>query len=93
MDWGQLDAFRGLPMPAAAPRPAPSAPPAVAANVLLLGGGHVVMQAGCAASQALLGRLCSERALSLHTLPRATELIKADGALTCCSILLPDEDD
>lgn len=66
---------------------------AVAANVLLLGGGHVAMQAGCAASEALLGRLCSERGLRLHTLPRATELVKADGALTCCSILLPDEDD
>ena len=39
-------------------------------------------------TEQLLDRLCAERGLQLHRLPRATEMIKADGALTCCSILL-----
>ncbi|KAF8055647.1 VTE1 [Scenedesmus sp. PABB004] len=58
-------------------------PDAVAANVLLLGDAGVVMQGGCAASEALLARLCAERSLALHTLPRMTEMVKADAALTC----------
>lgn len=48
------------------------------------------VQAGCQASEALLERLCTERGLKLHKLPRMAEFVKADGALTCCSILLPD---
>lgn len=64
-------------------------PDPVAANVLLVGE-HVVMQGGCPASEALLEELCAPRGLRLHKLPRMTEFIKADGALTCCSILLPD---
>lgn len=48
-------------------------------------------QAGCSASEALLEGLCTARGLRLHKLPRATELVKADAALTCCSILLPDD--
>jgi dimethylargininase len=74
-------------------------PDAAAANVLLLHGKqqqqqqqqrHVVMQEGCERSEALLEKLCIERGLQLHKLPRMTEIGKADGALTCCSILLPD---
>jgi dimethylargininase len=73
-------------------------PDAAAANVLLLEGQqqqqrrqrHVVMQEGCSRSEALLEKLCDERGLQLHKLPRMTEIAKADGALTCCSILLPD---
>jgi dimethylargininase len=75
-------------------------PDAAAANVLLLQGQqqqqqqqqqqrHVVMQEGCRRSEALLEQLCVERGLLLHKLPRMTEIGKADGALTCCSILLP----
>ncbi|KAF6251148.1 dimethylarginine dimethylaminohydrolase 1 [Scenedesmus sp. NREL 46B-D3] len=71
-------------------------PDAAAANVLLLEGQqqhqrrqrHVVMQEGCSQSEALLEQLCAERGLLLHKLPRMTEIAKADGALTCCSILL-----
>ena len=50
----------------------------------------MVLQGSDPATEALLERLCGERGLVLHRLPRATEMIKADGALTCCSILLPD---
>uniref|UniRef100_A0A383VRP9 Uncharacterized protein n=1 Tax=Tetradesmus obliquus TaxID=3088 RepID=A0A383VRP9_TETOB len=69
-------------------------PDAAAANVLLLEGQqlqlqHVVMQEGCRKSEVLLEQLCAERGLLLHKLPRMTEIGKADGALTCCSILLP----
>lgn len=49
-----------------------------------------LMQAGCPASELLLERLCTARGLTLHKLHKLTEFIKADGALTCCSILLPD---
>lgn len=63
-------------------------PDPVAANVLLLGK-HVVMQEGCQESEQLLQGMCEQRGLVLHKLPRMTEFIKVDGALTCCSILLP----
>ncbi|KAL4447533.1 hypothetical protein ABPG75_004752 [Micractinium tetrahymenae] len=77
------------------PRPSPRlqhvfVPDPICANVLLLGDRHVVTQGSDAATEALLDVLCAERGLQLHRLPRATEFIKADGALTCCSILLPD---
>eukprot|EP00887_Chlorella_sp_A99_P007778 scaffold20.g7778.t1 len=66
-------------------------PDAVCANVLLLNGGRdVVAQGGFPASEALLEGLCTARGLRLHKIPKLTEMIKADGALTCCSILLPD---
>ncbi len=71
---------------------AATVPDPVAANVLLLRVGSVVMQAGCASSEELLRALCGERNLPLHVLPRMTEFIKADGALTCCSILLPSNE-
>lgn len=63
-------------------------PDPVCANVLLLGDRHVVTQGSDPTTEQLLDRLCAERGLQLHRLPRATEMIKADGALTCCSILL-----
>ena len=47
------------------------------------------LQAGFPRSEALLERVCTERGLRLHKLLRMSEFIKADGALTCCSILLP----
>lgn len=49
---------------------------------------HSWLQGSDPATEQLLDRLCAERGLQLHRLPRATEMIKADGALTCCSILL-----
>lgn len=57
-------------------------------NLVLLEGGHVVMQTGRAKSEQLLEQLAVERGLQLHKLPY-DEFAKADGALTCCSILLP----
>ncbi|KAG2486482.1 hypothetical protein HYH03_014786 [Edaphochlamys debaryana] len=60
-------------------------PDSIAANVLSIGE-HVVMQEGHPASEAIVRRLCEARGLTLHTLCMS-ELAKADGALTCCSIL------
>ncbi|KAG2433871.1 hypothetical protein HXX76_008224 [Chlamydomonas incerta] len=60
-------------------------PDTIAANVLSLNE-HVVMQEGHPASQARIAQLCAARGLTLHTLLMA-ELAKADGALTCCSLL------
>ena len=60
-------------------------PDTIAANVLSLNE-HVVTQAGHPASQARIAELCAARGLTLHTLGMA-ELAKADGALTCCSLL------
>lgn len=65
-------------------------PDHVCANVLLLGSRQVVTQHSDPATEALLDELCANHGLQLHRLPRATEFVKADGALTCCSILLPD---
>jgi dimethylargininase len=44
-------------------------------------------QAGLPASQAKMQQLCDERGLRLHFTPHMTEIAKADGSLTCCSIL------
>ncbi|GLC34769.1 hypothetical protein PLESTB_001161900 [Pleodorina starrii] len=60
-------------------------PDTIASNVLSAGR-HVVMQAGFPASQAIVAAACAERGLQLHTLSMS-ELAKADGALTCCSLL------
>lgn len=64
----------------------------VCANVLLLDGEqenkHVVMSSGGRQSQQLVERLARERNLQLHKL-QFDEFAKADGSLTCCSILLP----
>lgn len=58
----------------------------LAANVLRIGG-HMVMQRSPSA-EGVLRALCEARGLQLHVLPRMTEVEKADGALTCCSILI-----
>lgn len=58
------------------------------ANVLLLDNGrHVVMCSGFPRSEQLLEGLAA-KGLQLHKLDFA-EFAKADGSLTCCSILLP----
>jgi len=61
-------------------------PDAICANVLRIGG-HVVMQKGFPDSEAIIREICSELGLQLHTLDMS-ELAKADGALTCCSVLV-----
>lgn len=60
-------------------------PDQLCANVLRIKG-HVVMQEGYPSSQSIIEQLCSELGLTLHTL-NMSELAKADGALTCCSVL------
>eukprot|EP00878_Enallax_costatus_P046956 GHUV01057291.1.p1 GENE.GHUV01057291.1~~GHUV01057291.1.p1 ORF type:complete len:269 (+),score=58.59 GHUV01057291.1:739-1545(+) len=62
-------------------------PDPVCANVLLIGD-NVVMQESDERTEQLFERLCAERNLQLHKLPRMEQFINADGALTCCSILL-----
>ena len=42
--------------------------------------------AGFPQSEAIIARVCEETGLTLHTLDMS-ELAKADGALTCCSVL------
>jgi dimethylargininase len=49
-----------------------------------------VMQRGCPKSERILEQLTTERGLQLHKLVFG-EFAKADGALTCCSILLPGQ--
>ena len=61
-------------------------PDFLAANVLLLGR-RVIMQGGLPASEHLLEKLCEKRGLELHKVTQQTEFAKADGALTCLSIL------
>lgn len=56
-----------------------------AANVLRVGN-HLFMQEGFPQSEVLLKALAEEKGLALHTLCMS-ELMKADGALTCCSVL------
>lgn len=58
------------------------------ANLLLLGDRHVVMRGGFPRSEQLLEQMAAERGLQLHKLDFG-EFSKADGSLTCCSILLP----
>lgn len=61
-------------------------PDAPAANVLQIGP-NIVMQLGCKETESLLASLCKQRGLQLHKLPRMSEFIKADGSLTCLSII------
>lgn len=56
-------------------------------NVLLLGR-HVVMRGGFPESERVLERLAAAKGLQLHKLEYG-EFAKADGSLTCCSIVLP----
>jgi dimethylargininase len=58
------------------------------ANLLLLGDRHVVMSGGFSRSEKLLEQMAAERGSQLHKLDFG-EFAKADGSLTCCSILLP----
>uniref|UniRef100_A0A7S0RHG3 Dimethylargininase n=1 Tax=Chlamydomonas leiostraca TaxID=1034604 RepID=A0A7S0RHG3_9CHLO len=60
-------------------------PDQLAANVLRIGS-HVVMQAGFPASGDIVRAECAARGLTVHTLGMG-ETAKADGALTCCSLL------
>jgi dimethylargininase len=56
-------------------------------NVVLLGR-HVVMRGGFPESERVLERLTAAKGLQLHKLEYG-EFAKADGSLTCCSIVLP----
>lgn len=60
---------------------------AVCANVLRIGN-HIVMQGGFPESAATIQSLCTEYRLDSQVL-KMSEFIKSDGALTCCSILIP----
>lgn len=60
-------------------------PDMIAANVLRIGP-HVVMQAGHPGSESVIRAACEARGLTLHCLSMG-EFAKADGALTCCSLL------
>ena len=62
-------------------------PDAPASNVLRLGQ-LVVVQAGFASSLYILEQAATERGLTTVTL-NMSEFIKADGALTCCSVVIP----
>jgi dimethylargininase len=62
-------------------------PDVVAANVLRLGG-RLLIQSGFGRSQPVLEQACRERGLT-PLLLTMSEFIKADGALTCCSVILP----
>jgi dimethylargininase len=60
-------------------------PDPVAANILRIGN-KVIMQAGFPASKAILQNICDRKNLQLVEI-NMSEIIKADGALTCGSIL------
>ncbi len=60
-------------------------PDAVAANVLRVGS-TLIIQEGFPRSEKMLAELAEEKGLQLRKLTMS-ELIKADGALTCCSVL------
>ena len=57
------------------------------ANVVRLGR-TLLIQAGFPRSEAILGEICRELELTPEPVCMS-ELIKADGALTCCSLLIP----
>ena len=60
-------------------------PDEVAANVLRLSN-TLIVQAGYPESEMILRKVCEENCLTVVTLDMS-ELVKADGALTCCSVL------
>lgn len=60
-------------------------PDMVASNILRIGD-HVVAQDGFPESEKVLAELCKSHGVTMHTLEMG-EMIKADGALTCCSLL------
>lgn len=63
-------------------------PHPVVSNVLRVGGHLIVQEGVCNASTALLREMCTAAGLQMHELCMS-ELVKADGALTCGSILIP----
>lgn len=62
-------------------------PDVVAANLVRLGR-KVLIQAGYPRSEAILEDIAMEIAVELVKIDMS-ELVKADGALTCCSLLIP----
>jgi dimethylargininase len=60
-------------------------PDPLAANVLNLGK-HILIQDGFPASESILVQLAAERHKTVHKI-QMSEFIKADGALTCCSLV------
>lgn len=62
-------------------------PDTVAANVLRLGK-TLIVQAGYPQSEALIHQASRERGLTPHAISMS-EFAKADGALTCCSVIIP----
>lgn len=64
-------------------------PDSVPANILALGSDFAVIQKNFPESERILAEeLTGKRGLKIQALDMS-ELIKADGALTCCSVLLP----
>lgn len=61
-------------------------PDSVAANVLRIGR-CLMVQKGYPKSEKILQDLCAAKSLELTPMPMS-ELVKVDGALTCCSILI-----
>ncbi len=61
-------------------------PDPIASNVLRVGS-SLFVQDGFPASESILQSLCDKHQVSMKKL-NMSELIKADGAMTCCSILL-----
>lgn len=63
-----------------------SVPESIASNVLRIGS-YLVIQEGFSASEKILQDLCNQKLVTLIKI-NMSELIKADGALTCGSLLL-----
>jgi dimethylargininase len=64
-------------------------PDSVPANILALGSDFAVIQKNFPESERILAKeLTEKRGIQLQALDMS-ELIKADGALTCCSVLIP----
>jgi dimethylargininase len=61
-------------------------PDAVASNVLRIGH-NIVIQDGFPLSEAILSGYAALKGFTIHKL-NMSEFIKADGALTCCNVLL-----
>jgi dimethylargininase len=62
-------------------------PRMLACNVVSVNGGLLAQDVGCRKSKEILQEVASERNLDIEFLS-FSEYAKADGALTCCSILL-----
>jgi len=64
-------------------------PDAITANILRLKPNFIVMQAGFPKSKEIILHACQDRGLNLIEL-NMSELVKLDGALTCCSLLVDE---